>query len=91
MPNKFETFSLDTSAASGNLKEGGEGRRPEPGKTRRATGPAANSLNDFILRLHSFARDWAEVSDDAGERAQAALLNELAALLKEEYDLRHGK
>jgi len=65
-----------------------------PRKTRRAEGPQAASLNDFILRLHTFARDWQDVSleaDVAGSTLLAGLLNELAEVLRHEYDIRHGK
>lgn len=74
--------------AGGPAKDGGSR------KTRRADGPQAASLNDFILRLHTFARDWEETSreaDVAGSHLLSGMLNELAEVLKHEYDIRHGK
>jgi len=77
-------------------KEKGAGGPAKAGgsrKTRRAEGPQAASLNDFILRLHTFARDWAQVANDL-ESAEGTLLagflDELAAVLQDEYDIRHG-
>jgi len=63
-----------------------------PRKTRRAPkSPATYSLNDFILRLHTFARDWSDVlAEEPSATALSAMLDELAAVLKDEYDTRHG-
>lgn len=79
-------------------KEKGAGGPAEAGgnprKTRRAVGPTAQTLNDFILRLHSFVRDSAQLakeSDMSSYELHASFLFELAELLKEEYDKRHGK
>lgn len=83
---------LTSPTTVGTMKGGSEAARPsDHSKFRRPKGATANSLADFILRLHTFARDWSEVALDADDRATSALLNELAVLLKEEYDLRHGK
>lgn len=49
--------NLTSVPVSGTLKEGGEGRRPEPRKTRRPEGPSALALRDLILLLLTFARD----------------------------------
>lgn len=72
---------------------GPAGAGGNPRKTRKAEGPSAASLNDFILRLHTFARDWEQVAGDL-ESAEGTLLagflNELAAVLQDEYDIRHG-
>lgn len=78
----------------GTMKEGAGGPRGGGSrKTRRADGPQAASLNDFILRLHTFAREWEELSreaDVAGSSLLSGMLNELAEVLKHEYDVRHG-
>jgi len=49
--------NLTSVTATGTLKEGGEGRRPEPRKTRRPEGPGALALRDLLLLLLTFARD----------------------------------
>lgn len=82
--------SLTSALPSGTVREGARSAAPSDRKNRRPQGATANSLADFILVLHSFARDWAEVATDADERYAAGLLTELAALLKKEYDIRHG-
>lgn len=78
----------------GTTQEGGEcPQGTSRKKHRRAVGPAAVSLQDFIMRLHTFVRDWSEVAAecDFDVRGCRGLLDELACLLKEEYDIRHGK
>lgn len=82
--------NLTSVPAKGTIKEGARGLAPSDMKHRRPQGATANSLADFILVLHTFARDWAEVATDADEHYAAGLLNELVALLKKEYDSRHG-
>ncbi len=84
---------LTSAAPVGTMKEGAGGPPKEVGarKTRRADGPQAASLNDFILALHTFAREWQQTVDDAeGSVILSAMLDELAHMLKSEYDIRHG-
>jgi len=71
-------------------EKGGGGVADPKMKYRRPKGVTADSLSDFILVLHTFVRDWSEVATDAEEHMQAGMLQELASLLKEEYDKRHG-
>lgn len=81
---------LDKCVSCGEKKRGGASAASDQ-KTRRAAGPSAQSLRDFILRLHTFARDWSQVaSDDAQALCFAGMLDELAEVLREEYDKRHG-
>jgi len=75
-------------------EKGGAAPVGDAPKGRKAAKSAATySLLDFILRLHTFARDWAQVCQDL-ESAEAHLLggmlDELAEVLKHEYDVRHG-
>jgi len=77
-------------------KEKGAGGPPVGArKKRKDAGPSAASLNDFILRLHVFCRDWQQVLTDAELGATMmpliGMLDELAAVLKHEYDIRHGQ
>lgn len=96
MCKQYSDSDLTATPGVGTMKEGGEGRRPEPKVGRRASGPAALSLNDFILRLHTFFRDQAAAMKDPANDLSAweqlaALTFELAELTHEEYDKRHGK
>jgi len=95
MKNIRPQAPLTTEAPVGTMKEGGEDRRVRAEKKplKAPTGPTASSLNDFILRLHTFARDWEDVAyslESAEGTLLAGFLNELAEVLKHEYDTRHG-
>lgn len=82
----------------GTMKEGGEGHSPEPKKVpkepdnkfRRPEGPMSSFILELLLKLHTFARDWNEVADENEASLLAAMLDELAAVLKAEYDRLHG-
>jgi len=79
---------------TGTMKEGGE---PEASrlKSKRPKGPYANLSKDTLLRLHTYFRDYAcflksEECELSAYEALAMICFELAELLKEEYDKRHG-
>lgn len=98
--NNSKFGPLTTAVRVGTMKEGGEGRSPEQTMTcapkepdtkfRRPEGPTASYLAELLLRLHTFARDWSQVADDAEASLLSAFCDELAALTKEEYDRLHG-
>jgi len=84
-----ETPATETMEEGGGTASGGPRR-----KWRRPKGVTANSLSDLLLRLHTFARDQAQLakeSDMSSYELHASFLFELAELLQEEYDKRHGK
>jgi len=85
--NKPSSSPLTTVRSVGTIKGGSEAK-PSDQKNRRPKGATLNSLADFILRLHTWARDWSD-QDTASELTAA--MYDLAVVLKEEYDQRHGK
>jgi len=80
----------------GTMKEGGEDQGPSRRKRRApkgATKLSTQDLSSLLLRLYTFARDQAQLakeSDMSSYELHASFLFELAELLKEEYDKRHG-
>lgn len=76
---------LTNPDAVGTMKEGGEDQGSEPSKYKRgkrARGPAADRLKDFLLRLHTFARDQREwlTDPETSESAYEALIIIMADL-----------
>lgn len=76
--------------------EGGPHRGGSHPKQRRPKGVVAMSFSDFLLRLHVYLREYAQAmkSEDfelSAYEATALLVAELAELIKEEYDKRHGQ
>lgn len=89
---------LTSSKPVGTMKEGGEGHSPEPSVTRvkpdskfrRPEGPMSTFVEELLLRLHTFCRDWSEIAMENEASLLSASYDELAALLKAEYDRLHG-
>jgi len=86
---------LTTSALVGTMKEGGEDTGPSRQKSRRPKGAPTKFSMDTLLRLHTYFRDYAQLmkSEDfdlSAYEVLAMMAFELAELLKEEYDKRHG-